>query len=140
MSAEENKLLLDRLFEGMNQGDFSEFDELIGPDYVNHSFPTPVSGPEAVKMTLGMFLNAFPDMEMTVEDIIAEGNRVASRGFFVGTHEGEFNGIPATGRRVKVDFSDIWVVNNGQLAENWAQLDIMGMMQQLGVIPGPEDH
>ena len=70
--------------------------------------------------------------------MLGEGDKVVTRGTFTGTHQGEFNGIPATGKKVKVSYCDIWRVENGKCVENWVQMDMVGLMQQLGVIPAPE--
>jgi len=139
MSTESNKTVIRRGFEeGINQGNLAVFDEVIAPNYVNHNFPTPVPGPEGFKQVLGMFLAGFPDLRVTLEDVLAEGDKVATRGIFTGTHRGEFNGIPATGKTVTVSYSDVWRVENGKAVENWVQMDMMGLLQQLGVIPTPE--
>ena len=139
MSVEQNKSLVRRIFEeGMNQNKSHIFDEVIGATYVNYSMPAPAAGPEGIKMSLDMFLAAFPDLHMTLEDVLGEEDKVVTRGYFTGTHQGEFNGIPATGNSVKVDYVDIWRLENSQAVENWVQIDMMSMMQQLGVIPTPE--
>lgn len=136
MSSEYNKSVILRGFkEAVNKGNLSLFDELVDPAYVNYSFPAPVTGPEAMKGAVQAFLTGFPDMQVTIEDVLAEGDRVATRGYFTGTHKGEFNGIPATGKSIKVDYCDIWRLENGKAIENWVQMDMMGLLQQLGVIP-----
>jgi steroid delta-isomerase-like uncharacterized protein len=139
MSIESNKAVIRRGFEeGINQGNLNVFDELVAPSYVNHTFPAPVTGPDAMKGAVQAFKTGFPDMRITLEDVLAEGDRVATRGYFTGTHNGEFNGIPATGKSIKVNYCDIWRLENGKPVENWVQIDMMGMLQQLGVIPTPE--
>lgn len=70
--------------------------------------------------------------------VIAEGDRVCSRGVMYGTHRGEFMGIPPTGKKVEVKYTDIWRLDKGKFVENWVQMDMMGMMQQLGLAPRPE--
>ncbi len=138
MSTEENKTIIHRLFEeAVNRGNLGVVDESIAPNYVNHNLPAPTPGPEGFKLIITMFRTAFPDLEATVEDVIAEGNQVARRGTWRGTHRGEFNGIPATGKQVTVSYIDIWHAENGKLVENWVQMDMIGLMQQLGVIPTP---
>jgi predicted ester cyclase len=139
MSTEENKAIVRRLIEeGMNQGKVSVFDELIAPNYVNYDFPTPTPGREGFKQVIfGLFMTAFPDMHVTVEDEIAESDKVATRGYFSGTHKGEFMGIPPTGKQIHVKYNDMWRVENGELVENWIQMDMPGLMQQLGVAPAP---
>jgi predicted SnoaL-like aldol condensation-catalyzing enzyme len=138
MSSEQNKALVRRIFEeGINQNKPGVFDELIAPSYVNYDFPAPAPGPEGLKMIIGLFQAAFPDMRVTIEEELAEGNKVITRGYFSGSHQGDFQGIPPTGRQIKVKYIDIWRVENGKLVENWVQMDQLGLMQQLGVIPAP---
>jgi steroid delta-isomerase-like uncharacterized protein len=138
MSAEHNKTAVRRLFEeGLNQGRDSVIEELIAPNYVNHDFPASAAGPEGFKQVLGMFRAAFPDIRVTLEDVLGEDGRVATRGYFSGTHQGDFQGIPATGKPIKVSYIDIWRVQDGKLVENWVKMDLMGLMQQLGAIPTP---
>ncbi len=130
-----NKNLVNRLFNNaMNERKFELLNELVHSDYVNHSFPGGVRGPEGLKNILGMFLTAFPDMKITVEEVIEEGNKLATYGYWQGTHKGDFQGVKGTGKNVKVSYIDIWKVNDGKLHENWVQMDIPGLMQQLGTI------
>ena len=139
MSVEQNKTIIRRGFEeGINQNKLHIFADVIGPTYVNHSMPTPVPGPEGFKMVIGMFRAAFPDLHITLEDVLGDGDKVTTRGYFTGTHQGDFNGIPATGKKVKVSYIDMWRIENGKAAENWVQMDMIGLMQQLGVMPTPE--
>jgi predicted ester cyclase len=138
MSTQENKTLVRRIFEeGINQNRPSVFDDLIAPSYVNYDLPAPSPGPEGFKMIMGLFRAAFPDMHVTLEEELAEGDRVMTRGYFTATHEGDFQGIPATGKQIKVKYMDVWRVADGKLVENWVRLDQLGMMQQLGVVPVP---
>jgi len=135
---EQNKSLVRRIFEeGINQNKQGVFDELIALSYVNHDIPAPAPGLQGFKMVIGMFLAAFPDMRVTIEEELAEGSKVITRGYFTGTHQGDFQGIPPTGKQIKVKYIDIWLVENGKLMENWVRLDELGLMQQLGVIPTP---
>jgi steroid delta-isomerase-like uncharacterized protein len=139
MSADQNKALIHRLFEeGINKGNLGVVDEVIAPNYVNHDLPAPAPGAEGFKQIIAMFRTAFPDLHITDEDVIAEGDKVAKRGEWRGTHQGDFMGIPATGKSVAVSYSDIWRIENGQAVENWVQMDMLGLMQQLGVAPAPE--
>jgi predicted ester cyclase len=138
MSAQENKALVRRIFEeGINQNQPNVFNELIDPSYVNYDFPAPSAGPEGFKMVIGMFHAAFPDMRVTLEEELAEDDKVITRGYFTGTHQGDFQGIPPTGKQIKVKYIDIWRVTNGKLVENWVQMDQLGLLQQLGVVPMP---
>lgn len=123
--------------EGMNRQNFALFEEYLAPNYVNHSLPAPMPGPQGFILVVQGFFSAFPDFRVTLEDIVAEGNLVSTRGYMSGTHQGDFQGIPPTGKTVKVAYCDLWRGENGQLVENWVQLDMLGMLQQLGVIPAP---
>ena len=135
---EHNKALIRRGFEeGISKGNLKVFEDIIAPNYVNHNMPAPAPGVEGFKQVIGMFRTAFPDMQVTVEDEVAERDRVATRGVMRGTHKGEFMGVPATGKQVAVQYIDIWRLENGKAVENWVQMDMLGMMQQLGVIPPP---
>lgn len=135
---ETNKALVRQMFEeGMNKNDEAIFDALIARSYVNHDMPAPAPGPEGFKQVLGQFRAAFPDMHVTLQDEVAEGDKVVTRGVFRGTHRGEFMGVPPTSKQVEVKYIDIWRVENGKLTENWVQLDLLGLLQQLGAIPAP---
>lgn len=88
-------------------------------------------------MFTGMFMSAFPDTKMTVEQQIAEGDKVVTRWKAQGTHKGELMGIPPTGKQVTVTGISIERIVGGMIVESWEEFDQMGMMQQLGVIPAP---
>jgi predicted ester cyclase len=138
MSAEQNKALLRRIFEqGVNARDYNVFDELIAPNYVNYNLPAPAPGPAGFKQVIGMFIAAFPDFHVTIEDMFADGDKVVTRGYGTGTHRGDFQGIPPTGKEVRINYIDIWRLENGKFVENWVQLDQVGLLQQLGVVPAP---
>ena len=86
-------------------------------------------------MFLSAFLNAFPDCQVTVDDMIAEGDRVVTKKTFTGTHTAELNGIPPTGKRVSIQYVDILRLRDGKIIEHWLSMDQMNFMQQLGVLP-----
>jgi predicted ester cyclase len=133
-----NKERLRRLFEeGMNRGNMAVIDELVGPEYVNHDFPLPLKGADGFKQIVAIFKGGFPDIRVTIEDEFEDGDMVGSRGTFTGTHAGEFMGIPATSKAVSIGYLDLWRVKGGRFQENWVQMDMMGLMQQLGVVPSP---
>lgn len=138
MSTQRNKELVRRLFEETFNRGSEVGDELLHPNYKNHNFPAPAPGIEGWKMTIAMFRAAFPDMRVVIEDEVAEGDKVAARGYFTGTHRGEFMGIPATNKSIHVPYIDIWTIEDGRLKDNWVQMDMLGLMQQLGVIPTPD--
>lgn len=138
MSSESNKQVVQRIFEeGVNQGKPEVFDELIAPNYINHDVPVSEQGVAGFKQAVGIFQSAFPDLRALVEDIVAERDRVATRGYFTGTHQGVFNGIPPTGKQIKVPYADFWRIENGRASENWVRMDTVALMQQLGVMPMP---
>ena len=134
--SEENKALVRRQEELFSGGNLDVADEIYAPDYVGHdpSNPEDVRGLEAAKRAASDYRQAFPDLRVTVEDLIAEGDRVAARLRFRGTHLGELDGIAPTGRRVDCTGIVVSRIEEGRIAEDWANFDDLGMMQQLGVI------
>jgi len=139
MSTEENKALIRRLFEeGINQNQPGVFDELIAPDFVIYD-PPPGIPPdrEGFRQLIETFRNSFPDLHLTFEAEFADGDYVMHRGYISGTHQGEWQGIAPTGKQIKMKTLDIWRVANGKAVENWVQMDMLGLMQQLGVVPTP---
>lgn len=139
--SEQNKMLVRRAIEEVwNQGNFDLVDELIASDLVIH-LPAPgqeVRGPEGVKQFYGMLRAAFPDIHFTINDQIAEGDRVVTRWTAQGTHTGEYRGIPPTGRQFKVTGIDIDRVAGSKVVECWPIEDDLGLLQQLGLVPTPE--
>jgi steroid delta-isomerase-like uncharacterized protein len=141
VSAEENKAVSRRVAEEVfNGGNVDLADELYAPDYVLHdpSLPEDLHGPEGIKRYAAMTLGAFPDIRVTVEDQVAEGDKVVSRWTATGTHTGDLMGIPPTGRRVEISGVTINRFSGGKIAEDWYQSDDLGMMRQLGVVPSDE--
>lgn len=142
MSAKENKALVRRFVdEVQSQGNVDAIYEFCSPEFVNHSAPPGLPPDrEGIKVVTAMFRGAFPDSYFTVEDMIAEGDKVTTRKTFHGTHEGEFMGIPPTGRHVSMGLIDIVRISEGRVVEHWSVGDNLGMMQQLGVIPQPGER
>jgi steroid delta-isomerase-like uncharacterized protein len=140
MSTEQNKALVRQMVEEIfSRGNIGRADEFLAPDFVEHEELPPgvPSGREGVKQLATMLRSAFPDLEATVDDVIAEGDRVVIRQTWSGTHKGEFMGIPPTGKSVSIGVIDVIRVAGGKFVEHWGQMDNMGMMQQLGAIPAP---
>ncbi len=138
MSTEKNKALVRHFFEEvLNQGKLALIDELHVPDFVYHNASRTIHGLESFKQYLSMLLTAFPDLHVTIEDMIGEGDRVVVRFTFRGTHQGDLRGIPPTGKQVAVRGIDILCAANGKVVEEWANIDELGLMQQLGVILVP---
>ncbi len=139
MSAEDNKALVRRFVDEVQSGgNIDLIDEVCSPGFVNHSAPPGIPADrEGLKILTAMFRGAFPDSHFTIEDMVSEGNKVATRKTFHGTHGGEFMGMPPSGRVVSMGLIDIVRVSDGRVVEHWAMGDSLGMMQQLGVIPQP---
>jgi len=136
--SEEKKGLVRRFYEEIwKNGNLGIIDELCASDFVDHNPPPPGLAPglEGAKQVFTMFRRAFPDMQFTVEDQIAEGDKVVSRGTFRGTHKGELMGIPPTGKQGKMTVIDIIRIVDGKMVERWGEMDMLGLMQQLGVAP-----
>jgi steroid delta-isomerase-like uncharacterized protein len=128
--------------EVFSQGNLDLVDELLAPDYVLHDPGIPggeLRGTESFKeQWVSMFRTAFPDLQLSVEDQVAEGDKVVTRYTGRGTHRGELMGIPPTDNEVVVSGIIISRVSGGRIEEEWNSFDALGMMQQLGVIPPPE--
>ena len=140
MSIENNKAVAHQMLdEVFNQGNMSLADELLSPNYIEHEELPPgvPAGREGLKQTILMTRAAFPDFSATIEDIVAEGDKVAQRITWTGTHKGDFMGIPATGKSVSIQVLDIIRVVDGHIVEHWGLMDSMGLMQQLDVMPAP---
>ena len=139
-SAEENKAVVLRQEEEIfTRGNLDAADEIYAPGYVGHdpSNPEDVRGPEAAKQAAADYRRAFPDLRVTVEDLIAEGDKVVARLRFRGTHLGELEGIAPTGRWVDCTGIVVSRMEGGKIAEDWANFDDLGLMRQLGAIPPP---
>jgi steroid delta-isomerase-like uncharacterized protein len=138
MSAEENKELVHRFVEEFwNRGKTTAADELMAPEAEIHMPTGEVLDPDELKTFVGTWRESFPDWHSTFEDLVAEGDRVAERWTGRGTHLGELQGIPPTGKRVEAPGSVFYRIAGGKIVEFRGQLDMMGLMQQLGVIPSP---
>jgi steroid delta-isomerase-like uncharacterized protein len=139
MSAEENKALVRRFVEEFwNEGKTAAADELMALDAEIHMPTGEVVDPDGLKSFAGTFRESFPDWHSTFEELIAEGERVAERWTGRGTHRGELQGIPPTGKRVEVPGSVFYRIVGGKIVEFRGQLDMMGLMQQLGVVAPPQ--
>jgi len=128
--------LIPTFYERVNSGDLSVMDEVIAEDFVEHEeFPGIEPNKEGVKQFFSMFRAAFPDLRMEVHEVVTEGDLTCARFTMTGTHEGEFMGIPATGKKVAVPGFDMLRLRDGKVTEHWGTTDGMVLMQQLGVIP-----
>jgi steroid delta-isomerase-like uncharacterized protein len=139
MGTAENKANAKRFLEEViNRGNLSVIDELSGANFVDHQAPPGVPpGIEGVKAFITMFRAAFPDLHYTLEDSIAEGDRVVQRATAHGTMKGDFAGMPASGKSATWSEIHITRYDNGKAAEHWAVVDQMGMLAQLGFAQAP---
>jgi steroid delta-isomerase-like uncharacterized protein len=138
MSTEENKAIMRRIFEVFNTGNLALAEEVLAADIVDHQAPPGIEpGLAGFKQLVTMFRSAFPDIQMTIEDIMAEGDKVVTRSTMRGTHQGEFMGIPPTGKQFTATSIDIVRFAGGKGVEHWGNSDDLGMLQQLGIIPKP---
>jgi steroid delta-isomerase-like uncharacterized protein len=137
MSTAEHKAIARRFFDEVgNQGNVAAIDDLASPHFINHSLRTGSSSDrEGFKRTWVMFRTVFPDFQVTVDDAIAEGDKVVVRLRNRGTHHGEFMGIAPTHREVTFSSIVIFRIADGTIAERWGVLDMFGLLQQLGVSP-----
>lgn len=136
MSLEENKALFSRFIEEVwNKGNLEVADELFSPDHTSPSAPNLPPGAEGVKILATMFRQAFPDYWMKIEDLIAEGDKVVARFSQGGTHQGELMGIPPTGKTIQWTEMGILQIQNGKIVQSWYEVDMLGLMRQLGAVP-----
>jgi steroid delta-isomerase-like uncharacterized protein len=129
-----------RLYDLINAGDVDAFGDLLSDDFVEHEeLPGLAPTRDGVKTFFRMQIAGFPDLRMDVQDVVAEGDKVVARVRYTGTQNGEFQGMPATGKGVDVQLIDIFrFSDDGHVDEHWGVLDLLTMMQQLGVVPaGP---
>ena len=138
MSAEENKALVRRLVEGWQAGHRPDAArEILADDFIDRSGPVEYGAKEASIEWFGHLWQAFPDFSVTIKHQIAEGDLVATLKTFSGTHEGEFMGMPPTGKQVAFDVFDMLRVRDGKVVEHWTVQDLAGLMRQLGSMPAP---
>ena len=143
MAAEVNKAILQRFNELVGEvfrtGNVDVLDEVLAPELVYHQSGAPPDL-ESYKRFLAMLRLACPDLSHTVEDMIAEGDKVVDRLTWQATHKGPFMGIPPTGNRLTVTEIHINRIAEGRIVERWSQPDLLGLMQQLGAVPAPGQH
>ena len=139
MSIEDNKTFMRRFYEEViNQKNLAAIDDFVAPTFVNHSalqLGMLGGGIEEVKQYVSMILTTFPDLHYTVEDLLAEGDKIVARITISGTQQGAFMGIPATGKHATISDIEIFRITGGKAVENWVQADFLGLLQQLGVVP-----
>jgi steroid delta-isomerase-like uncharacterized protein len=136
--ADDPKAVIRRWVEAWNAQDLDAAEELLAPEFVRHDANLPdVVGPQAERQYVADTLIAFPDLHFGIEQLITEGDLVAARYLVQGTHQGEFLGIPGTGRQVIIQAVESYRLAGGKLAEQWVVMDALGLLQQLGAVPGP---
>ena len=133
--SEQNKAHIRRVIEEVyNRGHLGVVDEVAASDLVIHAGPQDIRGREGAKQYVAALRAGFPHLRFTVEDQIAEGDMVVTRWTARGTHSGEFQGVPATGREIRLAGTDIDRIVGGKVAECWAHVDELGLMRQLGAL------
>ena len=141
MFAEDNKRIVRRFVEEMLSGhNLAVADQLFTADFIDHDADDPdghLSGVEGARAEVGAFLAAFPDMRVTVDDLIAEGEKVVLRGTLRGTHGGDLQGLPPTGKQVTIWAWQTYRLSGGKIAEAWLHVDRLGLLQQVGALPAP---
>ena len=139
MSVEDNKAIIRAYVETVwNHKQLDRAEEVVASDFLDRApLPGQAPGLEGAKRKWGMFLTAVPDLRVTIEDLVAEGDKVAVRRSYAGTHQGELLGIPATGKQVRIGSISVFRLAEGKIAEHWEQWDRLALLQQLGVIPAP---
>jgi predicted ester cyclase len=133
-----NKAIVARYVYATNILEVEVFDKFVAPDFVDHDpIPGQEPGLEGLKKAYHTFLEPFPDVLFVFEDIIAEDDLVFGRGVISGTHQGEFFGIPATGKRIHWTGTRLFRLQDGKVTEGWINLDFLGLLQQMGAVPAP---
>ncbi len=138
MSTTGNEAVVRRLLEeGFNRGNMAVLDEVLAADYVDHNpyAPSRAAGVEGAREAYAAYRAAFPDGRLTIDEVIAVGDRVATRTTFRGTHQGSFAGVEPTGWPVTMLALDIWYLAGGKIVARWHLEDDLGLLQQLNVIP-----
>jgi len=137
MNVETNKMVMSRFLEFINTGSEQLATELISPDAIFHvpGRPEPVRGPSGYLEIIGMMRSGFPDIQWTLEELIAEGDKVAARFTMRGTHQGAFFSVPPTGKKIAVQAMNFYHLSNGQFVGERGQPDLLGLLQQIGALP-----
>jgi predicted ester cyclase len=135
----ENLEVVGRFIEEFkNQANHGIVDELMTPNFVHHlADPNLPPGRDGIKVLGQVIVGGFPDVHASVQDLLADGDKVIERTQTSATHTGEFNGIPPTGKEVGWTEIHIYRLEDGKIAEQWSEIDLLGLLVQLGAIPGP---
>ena len=135
MSLEENKALVRKAIEAINKKDLSLLDDLVAPNYFDHIAK---QGQELIKQFLALLYKGFPDYHATIEDIIAEGDKVWARVTYTGTHTGDYLGFAPTGKTISINSVTIKRVVDGKMVEGWTITDMLNFFKQIGIIEPTE--
>lgn len=139
MSEQNKRLVRHAIEEVWNKGNYDAVDQLVSSDFVIHGSQGDIHGPAGTKQSFRALRTAFPDLHFRIEDQFAEGDRVVTRWTATGSHLGAFQGVPATGKRVNMAGTDIDHLANGKIVECWTNVNDLGLLQQLGVVPSTEE-
>lgn len=133
----DNTATMRSAYERISAGDIAGFGGLVADDFVEHEeIPGLAATKDGMLEYFGLLLSAFPDMQMDVEDLVAEGDKAVARVRATATHQGDFMGVPATGKPVEVQLIDIMRFDSdGLVCEHWGVVDMLSLLQQLGVVP-----
>jgi len=134
-----NITIVRKFFEvGPSKGDLAAADAILHPEFALHTpLPTPGPGIEAMNNVITTCRAAFHGLHVTIDDIMADGDKVTARFTALGVHKGEFMGLPPTGKAITLTGIEIFCMKEGKIAELWGEANLMGLMQQLGILPGP---
>jgi steroid delta-isomerase-like uncharacterized protein len=137
---EANKHVMPRFVQFINTASETLATELVSPEAIFHvpGRPEPMHGPAGYLAIIGMMRGGFPDIQWSLEEMVAEGDKVAARFVMRGTHRGAFLGVPATGKTIQVQALNIYRFSDGQIVEETGQPDMLGLLQQIGAVPPPE--
>ncbi|SKC74330.1 ester cyclase [Paraburkholderia hospita] len=137
MSAEQNKQVMHRFVEFINTANKELAEELVSREAVFHvpGRSEPVRGPEGYLDIIGMMRSGFPDIQWSLEEMIAENDKVAARFIMHGTHQGAFFGVPPTGKKIQVQAMNIYRLKDGKFVEERGQPDLLSLLQQIGAVP-----
>jgi steroid delta-isomerase-like uncharacterized protein len=139
MAQSENVAAIERAVEQMNEGNVDGYLELYADDLTVHGYPPGVEGKAGVSEFYRAFHNALPDLQLTIEDVLADDDKVAGRYRMRGTHSDELMGVPASGREVDLEGQSFFRFQDGRVVERWQSLDGVALMTQIGALPAPAE-
>jgi len=137
MTNEDNKAVMSRFVDFINTADRQLAEKLISPKAIFHvpARPEPLQGPEGYLAIIAMMRSGFPDIQWTLDELIAEDNKVGARFTMNGTHHGNFFGVPATGKQILISAINVYHISDGQIVEEYGQPDLMSLLAQIGALP-----